>query len=264
MNTVGEVRDFISRLAPPELAESWDNTGLLVGDPAAPVSKIMTCLTVTNESLREAINRGCQVVVPHHPMPFRPLKRLVATDYYGGLLLQLIGSGIAVISAHTAFDSTSEGINELLAKRFGVGRCLALVNPDPGNPGTGAGRYGDLDQAVRFRQILERARAEFSLTSLQFVGDPDADIRRLGFACGSGGSLIDRAIACRCQALVTGEVSFHSCLEAQAAGMGLVLLGHFASERFGMENLADKIQKAFPECEVWCARSEKDPVETFH
>ncbi len=263
MVTVGDVRDFISRLAPQELAEEWDNTGLLVGDPAARVAKIMTCLTVTSESLREAIETGCELIVPHHPLPFRPFKRLVATDYYGGLLLQLIGSRMAVISAHTAFDSTSGGINELLATRFGVSRCLALVPSDPGNPASGAGRYGELEQPIRFRDILDTARKEFSLSSLQYVGDPDSNMRRLGFACGSGGSLIESAIACRCNLLVTGEASFHSCLEARAAGLGLLLLGHFASERFAMEILAEKIQGAFPDCEVWCSAREQDPVHSL-
>src|SRR5689334_23056183 len=111
-STVQEVCDFLETFAPARLAEEWDNVGLLVGDRKRPVRKVMTCLTITPASAAEAVAEGVDLIVTHHPLPFKPLKRLTADSLPGRLLLQLIGANIAVHSPHTAFDSAAAGINE--------------------------------------------------------------------------------------------------------------------------------------------------------
>src|SRR5262245_7994078 len=112
MPTVSDVCRFLERFAPPELAEEWDNVGLLVGDPQRNVKSVMTCLTVTNASASEAVEQHIDLVITHHPLPFRPLKRITTETTPGRLLLKLIEAGVAVYSPHTAFDSTREGINQ--------------------------------------------------------------------------------------------------------------------------------------------------------
>jgi putative NIF3 family GTP cyclohydrolase 1 type 2 len=104
MLTVADIAEFLNEFAPPVLAEEWDNVGLLVGRAQAPVERVMTCLTITPASAREAIEGRAQLIVTHHPLPFRPLKRLTDEAPEGSLLLDLIGAGVAVFSPHTAFD----------------------------------------------------------------------------------------------------------------------------------------------------------------
>src|SRR5712692_1181816 len=115
MLTVATVIDFLDQFAPPELAADWDNVGLLLGDRATEVRRIMTCLTVTPESAAEAIDSGVQLIVTHHPILFRPVKRLTTATPEGRMLLELIQGKVAVYSPHTAFDNTRGGINETLA-----------------------------------------------------------------------------------------------------------------------------------------------------
>ena len=94
------------------LAEEWDNVGLLVGDPDQQVKRVMTCLTITPASAEEALERQAEMIITHHPLPFRPLKRLTTAQTASRLLLQLIEGKIAVHSPHTAFDSAAAGINQ--------------------------------------------------------------------------------------------------------------------------------------------------------
>src|SRR5688572_20463375 len=110
MPLLRDICQFLDQLAPPRLAEEWDNVGLLVGDPAQPIERIMTCLTITPASAAEAVSQRADLIVTHHPLPFRPLKRLTSDHTPGRLLLSLIRAGIAVHSPHTAFDSAAAGI----------------------------------------------------------------------------------------------------------------------------------------------------------
>ncbi|MBI3411819.1 MAG: Nif3-like dinuclear metal center hexameric protein [Planctomycetes bacterium] len=118
MPTIAAVVEFLNALAPSRLAADWDNVGLLLGDAAAPAASIMTCLTVTTESAAEAIEAGAKLIVSHHPILFRPSKRLTTATIEGSILWSLAGAGVAVYSPHTAFDNAPGGINDLLADKL--------------------------------------------------------------------------------------------------------------------------------------------------
>src|SRR5262245_35350223 len=120
MLTVAAVVAYLDQFAPRHLAASWDNVGLLLGDRAAPVTRIMTCLTVTPASAAEAVAEKVNLIVTHHPVLFRPVQRLTADTAEGRMLLALIQAGVAVYSPHTAFDNTRDGINDSLARRLGL------------------------------------------------------------------------------------------------------------------------------------------------
>src|SRR5262245_21608882 len=96
MLTVAAIVDYLEEIAPPNLAADWDNVGLLLGDRAAPVQRVLTCLTVTPESAAEAVEPGAQLIVTHHPILFRPVKRLTAATPEGRMLLGLVRAGVAV------------------------------------------------------------------------------------------------------------------------------------------------------------------------
>ena len=93
MPLVDDVARFLDVFAPARLAESWDNVGLLAGDRHRPVRKVMTCLTITPASAQEAIAQGAELIVTHHPLPFRPLKRLTTDTPEGRLLCRLMATG---------------------------------------------------------------------------------------------------------------------------------------------------------------------------
>jgi dinuclear metal center YbgI/SA1388 family protein len=255
--TLTAIAAFLEKLAPRRLAEEWDNVGLLVGRRGQAVARAMTCLTITPESAAEAIEGRADLIVAHHPLPFSAVKRLTDETTVGRLILELAAARIAVYSAHTAFDSAAEGINQRLAAGLGLRGIAPLL---PQAEGLGAGRWGWLADPLALVELATRLKEFLAIERLQIVGLPDKPIRTVAVACGAAGELLDAAGHNGCDAMVLGEARFHTCLEAAAAGIGLLLPGHFASERFAVECLAEALAREFPDLEVWPSRRERDPL----
>jgi dinuclear metal center YbgI/SA1388 family protein len=263
MTTLREVCQFLDELAPRHLAEEWDNVGLLVGDPSQPVARVMTCLTITPASSAEAIRERADLIVTHHPLPFKPLKRLTSDHTPGRLLLMLIRAGIAVHSPHTAFDSAAAGINQQLAEGLGLTEIAPLVPAAQGDETSarlGGGRFGRLALPTKLADLAARLKQFLKIARVQLVGWHDQVIEKAAVACGSAGAFLTPAMDNGCQLLVTGETTFHTCLEAEANGVALLLTGHYASERFAVEKLADALAARFAGLSVWASRDEHDPI----
>lgn len=126
MPTVAAFAAYLERFAPVATAADWDNVGLLLGDPAAEVTKVMTCLTVTPDVAAEAVRAGANLIVAHHPVLFRGAKKLTANTPDGAAVLPLLRAGVAVYSPHTAFDNCPGGINDSLCARLGLTNVVSL------------------------------------------------------------------------------------------------------------------------------------------
>ncbi len=248
---------FLEQFAPPYLAEDWDNVGLLVGDGGREARRVMTCLTITPDSVREAIEARADLIVAHHPLPFAAVKRITAETVAGRLLLDLIAARIAVYSPHTAFDSAPQGINERLARGLDLCDVMPLKHHAEGG---GSGRWGTLATPLVLRELGEKLKHFLGIARLQIVGDAEQKVRKAAVACGAAGEFLPLARENGCDCLVVGETRFHTCLEAEALGVGLLLPGHFASERFALECLAGVLTENFPNLEIWPSRREKDPI----
>lgn len=269
MTSLEHVCASLAQIAPLRLAESWDNVGLLVGDRKAETARIMTCLTITPDVVDEAIDQGADLIVAHHPLPFKALQRITTDSVSGQMLLRLIGAGAAIYSAHTAFDSAVDGINQMWAELLKLQSVEPLILPTEvaGSQPTsvargveGAGRVGRLEQPTTLRELIDRASTAVQATAARRVGSPDQRVSKIALACGSGGSFLPAAKRQGCDAMITGEATFHTCLEAESLGVGLGLLGHYWSERFAMERLAQSLSAEFPDLTVWPSRRERDPV----
>lgn len=262
MTTIQKICEFLDQFAPTLLAEDWDNVGLILGDPSREASKIMTCLTVTPESANEAIEKEVDLIVSHHPLPFSATKRITTDQTPTRMIWELARAGVSIYSPHTAFDSAVEGINQMLCNRLEIQSTDPII-PNRANPEMpGAGRIGKLAEPISLREFSEKVKTTFSLPRLQVVGDLDAGIQRIGTACGSGGSFLSKAAGRGAECLVTGEATFHTVLEARARKVGLILMGHYFSERFAIEALADRMAAAFSDAKVWASEQECDPIHS--
>jgi dinuclear metal center YbgI/SA1388 family protein len=260
MLTISAIAGFLEDFAPVRLAAEWDNVGLLVGDARRSVQRVMTCLTVTPQSVAEAVQEKAELIVTHHPFPFREMKRITSETSEGRMLLELIAARIAVYSPHTAFDSARSGINQRLAEGLG----LADVGPleaDSTDTKIGAGRYGFPEGATTLGGVAARVKDFLNLSGVHIVGSASMPVRAVAVACGSGGEFLEAARRAGCDCFVTGEARFHTCLEAESLGIGLILAGHFASERFAVERLAELLAAQFPAASVWACRMERDPLQ---
>jgi len=267
---------FLETRYPLSLAESWDNVGLLVGDRKMPVRRIMICLTVTPESCREAVEQQADLIVTHHPFPFQPVRQITPATNIGSMLWQLIRAGVAVYSAHTAFDSAATGINQQIAKMLEL-RDIATLYPSMvtdlvaadllAEEPQGIGRVGILPQPVTLIELVEIAAKLFRQNVLPYVGDPARQVQRVAIGCGAAGEFLEQVIAQKADVFLVGEAKFHQYLEAAANDVAMILPGHYASERFALEQLADVIANHYCEMDepptVWPSRFEYDPQRFF-
>lgn len=260
MTSVRDIIDFLSAYAPTDLAEEWDNVGLLLGDYDQPVNRLLTCLTLTEDVADEAVQRGADLVVSHHPILFRKVQRITTDTAEGRTLLKLAGHNIAVYSPHTSYDSAPTGINQQLAEALSLESVRPLRECEEDTT-RGSGRYGHLSQPLSLSEFLTHVKQSLALERLQYVAGHGESISGVGVACGSAAEFLSDARRAGCDALITGEARFHSLLEARARGMTMVLLGHFSSERPAMEHLATVLAAEFPEITAAASDVESDPLE---
>jgi len=259
MPNVSEVCEFLDQMAPVELAEDWDNVGLLVGRTDAAAQRILTCLTLTPDVAQEAIDLQAQLVVSHHPVLFRGAKAVSDQTSEGRMLLQLIENKVAIYSAHTRFDSAVQGINQRLAESFGLSDVVPIRRSET-LPELGSGRSGRLGEPTVLSRFLAVVREACGASYVEYCGQDDSQVNHVGVACGSAAEFLNDAIAMGCDTFVTGEARFHSALEARSRGVNLVLLGHYSSERPAMEWLAQELAQRFPESEISASHVEQDPL----
>jgi len=257
--TVSDVIAFLEEVAPPQLSEDWDNVGLLIGEQSQATSSIMTCLTLTPDVAEEAVREDAGLIVTHHPVLFRAVKRLTGETREGEVLLSLIQQSIAIYSPHTSYDSAPAGINQQLAELIGL-TDTAPLRPVEGETGQGSGRFGNLSQPISLSSLIANVKDKLGLTDIQFVGEPGLLVSRMAIACGAAAEYLVDAKEAGCQVLLTGEARFHDCLSARSEGLGMILPGHYMTERPAMEALAVRLARQFPKLRVWASHAERDPV----
>lgn len=243
--TVQEILQELKAFAPPELACSWDNVGLLV-DAGRPVDKVLTALDITAAVVEEAARSGCQLIVSHHPVIFDPMKRITAEDI-PALLLQ---NGISGICMHTNLDVAPGGVNDTLADLLGIAR------EGRRNFAEDCGRIGKV--APTTTAALARFCAETLHSGVKYV-DSGKPVTCLAEVSGAGGSYLQQAIEEGADCLVTGEAAHHIGLLAKQKGVGLVVAGHWGTEHSIADVLAARLGTAFPQLEVRHAAADTDP-----
>ena len=245
MTTVQQLYEAMQALAPLELAESWDNPGLLV-DCAGEVTRVLVTLDITPEVVTEAAAKHCEAIVAHHPVIFDPLKKLGPQD----VPFQLVRVGISAICMHTNLDAAPGGVNDTLADLLGMQR------EGRRNFAEDCGRIGPVEPTTV--QQLARFCADTLHSGVRYV-DCGRPITCLAEVSGAGGSYLQEAIDAGADCLVTGEAAHHIALLAKQKGVGLVVSGHWGTEHGIADVLAAHIASNFPALTVRHAAADRDP-----
>lgn len=253
MTTVDELCRAMEAIAPPRLAEPWDNVGLLVGDRAAPADRVLLAIDLTRPVLDEALALGCTAVVAYHPVIFSPLKRVLA----GSMAWELVRHGVAVYSPHTALDVADGGTNDVLADAVGM-TDRAPLRVTVAAEGLGLGRVGSVAPVAR-AALLARVRAALGVGHLVVAGPSEGEVARVAVGAGACGDLLDEVIASGAGLYVTGEMRHHDALRAAAAGVTVACALHSNSERKTLGVLAARLRAALPGAELRLAESDRDP-----
>ena len=249
MIQVKELSDFVNTLAPYDTQCSWDNSGMLIGDPQQEISCAAFALDLTNETLRQAVDCGAQVLVTHHPVIFHAKRNLLCGDP----VYALCQSGLAAVSVHTPWDCAAGGVNDVLCEKLGLQNVQTIPSPETTMP---MARIGDISPCSP-QTFAEKAAAALH-TTVQLVPGKDA-VRRVAVCGGAGMDFFFDAIALGADAYLTGEAKHHELLLAADCGKTLVVGGHFATEAPSMAALQQAVQQAFPTLQT-VLLAQPDPV----
>ncbi|MFF2450990.1 Nif3-like dinuclear metal center hexameric protein [Isoptericola sp. NPDC058082] len=252
------LRDVVAALEdlyPPSTAEGWDAVGLVVGDPAAPVRKILLAVDPVAAVVDEAIAWGADLLVTHHPLFLRPVHSVAATTFKGDVVHRLLTAGCGLYVAHTNADAAPRGVADALADLVGITDRSPLVVGDDGDGVVrGIGRVGRLAEPTTLGAFAERVAAVLPATAqgVRVAGDLDAPVATAAVVGGSGDSLFDAVRAAAVDVYVTADLRHHPVSELREradfeAGPGvtatpfLVDVAHFASEWPWLAYAADDV-----------------------
>lgn len=239
---IKEITDAIERFAPLALQESYDNAGLVVGDPEREVHRALLAVDVTEEVLAEAEREGCDLVVTHHPIIFHPLKRLNDADYVQRCVVRAIRSGIALYACHTNLDSVPGGMSWRLAADLGIGGLEVLEpSPDKGE-GVGFGVTGELPEAVPTLEFLREAGRRLRIGALRHSAIVQERVRRVAVCTGAGGSLIGEAQRAGAELYLTADLKYNDFM-TPSGRLTVADIGHFESEYCAIEILFEIFSK---------------------
>lgn len=245
MPSVKEIAAAVEGIAPKTLAEEWDNVGALV-DCGGDITSVLVTLDITDDVVNEAEAEGCQLILAHHPVIFRPIKRMA----YGDTVFRMVKKSISAICAHTNLDAAPGGVNDILAGIFGI------ANPQPF---AGVGRVGPLRESTTAEAIADKCAVKFGAhVKLADAGRPVGTLAVLG---GSGGGLLEEALEAGADCILTGEADHHDAIDAVAAGVSLIVAGHFHTEFPVVPVLANWLGKQFPGLKVSVSRRNRDPFK---
>lgn len=231
---------IIEELAPKELAFDWDNTGynIRLHDD---IEKILVCVDVTLDVVKEAASLGVDTIVSHHPVLFRPIKMVDAFSPVGKVVAALVQNNINVYCAHTSFDCAKGGINDVLAQSFGIEEFDVLAVEGVSTIGT----IGQLKEKLSAYDFCTKTKEVLGIPHLKCTAYQGA-VKKAAFVGGAGGDYIYKAKAKGADALVTGEAKHNEFIEAEALGIMLIAAGHFDTEQCFTHTMAKGLQtKAF-------------------
>ncbi|MGH3899095.1 MAG: Nif3-like dinuclear metal center hexameric protein [Pseudonocardiaceae bacterium] len=229
------VRDVVAALEaayPPALAESWDAVGLVCGDPAEPVQRVLVAIDPVAEIVAEALELDAQLLVTHHPLLLRGVHGVPADDPKGVLVHRLVRAGVGLFCAHTNADAADPGVSDALAHALGL-RVTGVLDPHEGQSCTGLGRIGGLAQPESLRAFTSRVISALPETAwgVRAAGDPKRPVRTVAVCGGAGDSLLGAAARAGVDAFLTADLRHHPVSEHLAAGgPALVNVAHWASE----------------------------------
>ncbi len=243
--TVADVVAELERRYPPAWAEEWDRVGLVLGEPCAPVRRVLCVVDVVSETVAEAVDVGADLIVAHHPLLLRGVSSVAPTTYKGRIVHRLIKADVALYVAHTNADVAEPGVSDALAARFGLTDLRPLHPPAPGSPaygaGRGIGRIGELPEPMTLAELTRLAAAVLPATAsgVRAAGDPRRVVRTLAVSGGSGDGFLGDATAAGVDAFLTADLRHHPAGEHLAAeGPALLDAAHWATERPWLDDLA--------------------------
>ena len=263
---IKQVLSALERFAPLPLQESWDNAGLQLGLTEAEVSGALLCLDVNEAIIDEAIRKGCNLIVSHHPLLFRGLKQISGADYVQRCVIKAIKHDIVIISMHTNMDNAQGGVNFKIAERLGAtvlngsltdGQSVALQSAADTEKVPLV--LAELPSPMDARTFIGLVKKQFHCECAQCNELLERPIRKVAICGGAGDFLLPDAISQDADAFITGEMHYHQYFGTEQQ-IQICVIGHYQSEQFTSEIFRDIIQKECPGVRTEIAETSTNPI----
>ncbi len=255
MNAI-HIAAALEEIAPVELQESWDNSGFSVGDTRREVKSAILALDCTPEVVEEAIRSGADMIITHHPLIFKGIKRITESNNLEKMVASLIKNDIIVYSAHTNIDKVMCGVSGVMADKIGL-KDREILSVDS-NEMTGLGIVGDLISETDPADFVRHVKSIFGAQVVRCSKLLDRPVKRVALCGGSGASLIESARSKGAQVYITGDISYHNFFCED--GFMLMDIGHFESESGVLEVMAAILRKKLPTFAVRKSDNNNNPI----
>lgn len=258
---IKEVVATLERFAPLPLQESYDNAGLQVGLTEAENSGVLLCLDITEDVIEEAISLGCNMIVSHHPLLFRPLKRLTDETQVERCVRAAVLNDITLYSAHTNLDNARGGVNFRMADLLGL-EDVDFLRPMEGIDG-GSGIVGRLSTPMTAEEFLHEVRDTFGVDCLFYNNSRKGLIASVAFCGGAGSFLLKDALAMGVDAFLTGEMGYHDYFGVEDDIL-IGVIGHYQSERYTIGLLHRLLADAHPDMPIYDTTVNTNPIKYLY
>ena len=257
-----QVLSALEHFAPLPLQESWDNAGLQIGLTEAEVSGALLCLDVTEKVIDEAISKGCNLVISHHPLLFRGLKQVADLNDVQRTVRKAIKNDVCVVSMHTNMDNTMNGVNWKIAEKLGLRNVRFFAQKELSGIKCGSGVIGEFESPVAASTFIENLKCKFNVFQVCSNELLKREINKVAICGGAGDFLLDDAISEGADAFVTGEMHYHQYFGHEQQ-IQVCVIGHYESEQFTSEIFRDIIEHSCPGVMTLIAETNTNPIRYY-
>lgn len=252
-----EIMEYLKEVSPESFAESWDNVGLLCGREDREISSVYIALDATREVIEEAKKAGADMLLTHHPMIWKPLKRISDDDFTGARILELAENGICYYAMHTNFDVM--GMADAVTEQLGLEeRKVLSVTYEDDLSREGIGRIGALPKPMTLMECAEYVKDKCRVAQVKVFGNPADTIVMAAVCPGSGKSSIEDALRQGADVLITGDIDHHAGIDALQQGLAIIDAGHYGLEKIFVPYMEEYCRRKLPGITVYTA-PEKEP-----
>ncbi|MBQ7464841.1 MAG: Nif3-like dinuclear metal center hexameric protein [Lachnospiraceae bacterium] len=244
--------ELFNDIADPGLCSDWDNSGLIAGDEEKEIRRVLCALDATDEVIDEAVELKADLILTHHPLIFRGIKKVNNRDFTGRRIMKLVRNDIACFAMHTNFDISC--MSDEAADRLGLSDTKIL---QPTGDDIGFGRVGNLSARMRIDELSELVKECFCLEHVKVFGDLQKSVQKAAIMPGSGASAINDSVNAKAEVLVTGDIGHHEGIDAVEKGIAIIDAGHFGIEKIFIEYMKDYIKRNADDIEVFTDNREK-------
>ncbi|MEL6630443.1 MAG: Nif3-like dinuclear metal center hexameric protein [Bacteroidota bacterium] len=251
----------IESWAPPTVAESYDNPGLLVGLPDQKVTGILINLDATMPVVEEAIAKDCNMIIAHHPIWFTGRRRLNGEDYVSRTIMAAVKHDILLYACHTNLDNVRTGVNHMIAQKLGLEKVEFLQAKNPEQT-IGSGMIGSLPEPISKADFLKKVATTFQAKGIRYADSPHSHIQKVAICGGAGSFLTQEARKQGADAFVTADITYHKFFDNEGE-MLLLDIGHYESEQYTSELIHTYLSEKFPNFAIHLSDVHTNPVKYF-